>query len=189
MNNLTDGKKTVRAAFLDRDGVINVDKEYVYQISEFEFIPNSVDAMRLLQDLGYIIVIVTNQSGIARGFFRSSDFDLLMTHVRNSLVLSGIEISGVYYCPHLPDAPVKVWAVKCDCRKPMPGLLLTAARDLSIDLAASIMVGDKHSDVIAGRHAGVGRCYRIAAQNDGDADGTFRDLASCVNALDHRKDV
>jgi D-glycero-D-manno-heptose 1,7-bisphosphate phosphatase len=189
MNNLADRKKTMQAAFLDRDGVINVDKKYVYKISDFEFIPNSLEAMRSLQNLGYIIVIVTNQSGIARGLFRSSDFDLLMTEVRNSFDLAGITISGVYYCPHLPDAPVKVWAVECDCRKPMPGMLLTAARDLSIDLAASIMVGDKHSDVIAGRHAGVGRCYRIAAQNDGDADGTFRDLASCVDALVHREDV
>jgi D-glycero-D-manno-heptose 1,7-bisphosphate phosphatase len=185
MTEFTGCKNIVKAAFLDRDGVINLDKGYVSKIADFEFAAGAVDAMLALQAAGYLIVIVTNQSGIARGFFLSEEFEVLMAYVEQSLDRSGVKISGVFHCPHLPGAPIPMWDVNCDCRKPMPGLILRAARDLGIDLKSSIIVGDKNSDVIAGRRAGVRKCYRISAahQVDEDADGTYADLLHCVESL------
>ncbi|MBL8023928.1 MAG: D-glycero-beta-D-manno-heptose 1,7-bisphosphate 7-phosphatase [Elusimicrobia bacterium] len=136
------------AVFLDRDGTLNVEKDYVYRYEDWEWVPGAVDGLRDLIGLGFRLVVVSNQSGIARGYFGVSDVQALHHRVAQELREKGIELAGFYFCPHGPGGG-------CDCRKPAPGLLLRAAQDLGIDLHRSFMVGDKASDVEAGQRAGV----------------------------------
>jgi D-glycero-D-manno-heptose 1,7-bisphosphate phosphatase len=144
-----------RAAFLDRDGVINVDHGYVVRREEFEFLPGVLEGAARLSALGFRLVIVTNQSGIARKMYKPADFEALMGWVRGEFARAGAPIAGVYYCPHHLEEGVDEYRVACNCRKPAPGMLLDAARDLGIDLAASVMFGDRLDDMRAARAAGV----------------------------------
>ena len=175
-----------KAAFLDRDGVINVDKGYVYRWEDFELLPGVIDGLRLLQDLGYRLVIVTNQSGVARGYYSIADVEKLgerlVTHLRGE----GIEIAGIYYCPHLPSGKVAEFARECDCRKPMPGMITLASRELGLDLSESVLIGDKVTDIEAANKAGVARAFLItdrADSNPAGVAGTFPDLLECARFL------
>lgn len=143
-----------RALFLDRDGVINIEKDYLYKIEDFEFIDGIFDLCRYYQDLGFIIVVVTNQSGIARGFYSEEDFEVLTSWMLDEFLKRDIEISKVYRCPHYPTI-----SGECSCRKPKPGMLLEASRDLDIELSKSIIIGDKERDVEAGLAAGLKLTY------------------------------
>ena len=116
------------AIFLDRDGVINVEKDYVHTIDDFEFIEDVIDALKILQDKGYLLVVVTNQSGIARGYYTEDEFLKLTEWMDWCLIDRGVELAGIYYCPHHPTAGVGKYRCDCDCRKPKPGLILEAAR-------------------------------------------------------------
>ncbi len=135
-----------KAVFLDRDGTINVDKNYLYKIDEFEFLPGAVEALRLLQSAGFLLIIITNQSGIARGYFTEADYLKLTDWMLAALKNYGVNISGVYYCPHLPEAEISEYRKVCDCRKPKTGLFEQAVRDFDIDLAKSYAIGDKPRD-------------------------------------------
>ncbi|MDA9368526.1 D-glycero-beta-D-manno-heptose 1,7-bisphosphate 7-phosphatase [Flavobacteriaceae bacterium] len=150
-----------KAAFLDRDGVINIDHGYVYRWDQFEFIAGVESALHALQESGYTLVIVTNQSGIARGYFTETDFLALSQQLTQDLEVKGIHLAGIYHCPHHPEAGLGKLKTQCDCRKPAPGLILRAARELDIDLTDSILIGDKASDIEAGRRAGVGQLFQI----------------------------
>ncbi|CAD5373653.1 D-glycero-beta-D-manno-heptose-1,7-bisphosphate 7-phosphatase [Rubrivivax sp. A210] len=172
-------------AFIDRDGVLNRDLGYVSRAADFHWLPGAVAALRRLQQAGLALVVVTNQSGIARGFYTEADFDDLTAHMRAELAREGVLLDGVYACPHLPQAVVAAYARECDCRKPRPGLILRAAAELGIDLAASCLFGDKTSDIAAGRAAGVARCWLIAESEaaDAGADGVRASLDEAVVAL------
>jgi D-glycero-D-manno-heptose 1,7-bisphosphate phosphatase len=147
-----------RAAFLDRDGVINVDRSYVHRVEDFEFVPGTLEACRELARRGWLLVVATNQSGIGRGFYGEEDFRRLTGWMRAQFDQHGAPLAGVYFCPHQPvDA--------CECRKPAPGMLLAAARELSLDLARSILFGDKCEDLMAARAAGVAQ--RVLLAKDG----------------------
>lgn len=178
-----------RAAFLDRDGVITVDHGYTHRIDDFAFVPGSAQAMKQLQSAGWRLVVVTNQSGIARGLYSQDDYARFTAHLRGELRAVGVELDAVLHCPHLPDAAVPAYRQMCDCRKPGPGMLLQAARELSIDLGSSVMIGDRLTDVQAGRTAGVGRCLLVRSgqplhpDEARAADAVFDDLAACVPAL------
>jgi D-glycero-D-manno-heptose 1,7-bisphosphate phosphatase len=178
-----------RAVFLDRDGVINVDHGYTHRIEDFQFIAGSAEAMALLQGAGWRLVVVTNQSGIARGLFSSEGYERFTAHLRAQLQARGVHLDAVFHCPHLPDAAVVAYRQACDCRKPGPGMLLRAARELTLDLAGSVIVGDRLSDVQAGRAAGVGCCVlvrsgqAIDADEAHQADGVFDDLAAYAQTL------
>jgi D-glycero-D-manno-heptose 1,7-bisphosphate phosphatase len=173
-----------RAAFLDRDGVINRDHGYVYRIEDFEFLPGVIDALARLAQRGYLLVVVTNQSGIGRGLYTEQDFLTLSEQVAQRLASAGVAFAAVRHCPHHPEALLSQWRRVCDCRKPAPGMILAAAAELDLDLAESILVGDKASDIAAGRAAGIGRCFRVGGSAErGAADAVFADLASCVAAL------
>lgn len=147
---------TKAAIFLDRDGVINQDSGYVSHSDDFIFIDGVIDALRELKEKGYLLVVVTNQSGIARGLFSEDDFMRLTEWMDWSLADRGVDLDGIYFCPHHPSAGSGLNTQACDCRKPAPGMLLEAARELGINLAASYMVGDKVSDMNAAIAAGVG---------------------------------
>lgn len=173
-----------KAAFLDRDGVVNIDHGYVYRWEDFAFVPGAVSAMRRLQAAGYALVIVTNQSGIARGYYDEAALQRLHEALREHLAKQGVTLAAIEYCPHLPSATVARYALDCDCRKPAPGMLLRAAQALGIDLASSLMFGDKPSDVEAGRRAGVGRCVLLATNGEaGAAAVDHLDLPRALDAL------
>jgi D-glycero-D-manno-heptose 1,7-bisphosphate phosphatase len=172
-----------RAAFLDRDGVINRDIGYVHNIRDFEILPGVVGALQRLQAADYALIVVTNQSGLARGLFDESAYEALTQNLHDTLAGDGIYLNGVYHCPHLPDASIPRFRRDCDCRKPLPGMLLRAIADHSIDPGASLLVGDKRSDIAAGRAALVGRCYLVGTETSSSADAAYTDLESCVASV------
>lgn len=178
-----------KAAFLDRDGVINQDRAYVHRWEDFEFVPGAIDGMRRLQQAGYALIMVTNQSGLALGYFSEEQYQELTHTVLAELARQGVQVDGVYHCPHHPKGSVPHLATDCDCRKPAPGMILQAARDLGLSLAESILIGDKPSDIEAARAAGVGRAYRVDSNNPESgldmsaANGHYADLLTCATHL------
>lgn len=136
-----------KAVFLDRDGTINIDKDYLYRAEDFEYLPGAVDGLRFLAERGYLLIVVTNQSGIARGYYTEEDYLALDRWMKEDLAGRGVKITASYYCPHLPDAKVSRYAMECDCRKPGTGLYMRAAKDWSIDIDQSIAIGDRLRDL------------------------------------------
>jgi D-glycero-D-manno-heptose 1,7-bisphosphate phosphatase len=171
-----------KAAFLDRDCVIVRDSGYVHRIVDLELLPGVEAALARLQAAGFKLIVVTNQSGIARGIYSEQDYAAFTQALRVELALGGVHLDEVYHCPHLEDAALPMYAQSCDCRKPRPGMLLQAQREFEIDMGASLMVGDRLSDLQAGRNAGLARCYLIAETQSADmeADGVFPSLEECV---------
>ena len=135
-----------KAIFLDRDGTINVEKNYLYKIKDFKFLPGVIDALKQLQQAGYLLIIITNQSGIGRGYYTEEDFRELNTWMLSILKEKGVSITDVYYCPHLPNAQVPEYRKNCDCRKPKLGMYEQAIFDYDIDLNNSYAIGDKIRD-------------------------------------------
>jgi D-glycero-D-manno-heptose 1,7-bisphosphate phosphatase len=142
-----------RAVFIDRDGTINEEKEYLYRADEFAFIPGAPQAIRLFNEAGFLVIVVSNQSGVARGYYTEEDVHLLHRHIAAQLESFGARVDAWLYCPHHP-AGRGSYALPCRCRKPLPGMLLEAAGRFAIDLESSIMIGDKLVDVEAGSAAG-----------------------------------
>ncbi len=144
------------ALFLDRDGVLNHDHGYVGTAERFEWIDGATEAIRHANQYGWLVFVVTNQSGIARGYFSEAQFHALMEYVRVDLAnKSGGRIDDIRHCPWLPDAPLPVWRSDSDWRKPGPGMLLDLMRHWRVDLARSLMIGDQGSDMQAAAAAGV----------------------------------
>ena len=143
-----------RAVFLDRDGTINEEKDYLWRVEDFAFIPGAPEAIRRLREAGYLAIVVTNQSGVARGYFGMTEVEALHRHLQQELARFGTEVDGFYVCPHHPSAGQGKFRRECDCRKGRPGLLLQAAAERGIDLSRSFMIGDTRADVEAGRRSG-----------------------------------
>jgi len=182
------------AAFLDRDGVINIDHGYVARIEDFEFVPGALDASRALAQLGFALIVITNQSGIGRGLYTEADYQTLTAWMRAQFAAAGAALTGVYHCPHHPLDARGAYRMQCDCRKPAPGMLLRAARDFGLDLTRSVLFGDKLSDLQAAAAAGVP--HRVMLGTDGlalpgaDEGGLatlrFRSLAEAVLSAELR---
>lgn len=143
-----------RAVFLDRDGTINVEKDYLFRPSDFEFIPGAPQAIARLKQAGFLVIVVTNQSGVARGYFTENEVHCLHDYIQRELNRFDCAIDAFYLCPHHPEHGQGTYKIDCSCRKGQPGMLLQAASDHGIDLSRSFMVGDKIADVEAGRAAG-----------------------------------
>lgn len=143
-----------KAIFLDRDGTLNVDVGYLHQLKDLELFPYTVDALRLLKRAGYELIVVTNQSGMARGMISPGFVETCHDEMRARLQAGGTDLDALYYCPHHPDGSVKALAVDCRCRKPNPGMIEDAVRDHGIDPKASWVIGDKWLDVNLGRGVG-----------------------------------
>lgn len=144
-----------RAVFLDRDGVINQDPpHYAHRIDQLEIIPRVAEAICLLNEADFKVIVVSNQSGIARGYYREEDTITFNQAIRDQVGRKGAIIDAFYYCPHHPEAKIEKYRTACKCRKPSPGMLIRAADDFSIDLTRSYLIGDKVSDIEAGMNAG-----------------------------------
>jgi len=139
-----------KALFIDRDGVINVDKVHVSGIDQFEFTDGIFDLCRKYSESGYLIAIITNQAGIAKGLYTLNDFQILMSWVVKQFEEQGIRIEKVYHCPHHPE-----FTGPCSCRKPEPGMILSAVMELDLEIEKCVLIGDKESDIEAGRRAGI----------------------------------
>ena len=136
-----------RAVFLDRDGTINVDKGYLYKPEDIKYLPGVLDALKFLQDMGYLLIVVTNQSGIARGYYTEEQYLELQDWINSDLRSKGIFLTKTYYCPHLEGAKICKYDIKCDCRKPKTGLYWKAVAEFNISLKDSFVIGDKESDL------------------------------------------
>lgn len=154
----------VRALFLDRDGVINVDHGYVSTPERTEFVEGIFELVTAANVLGYLVIVITNQAGIARGYYSEDDFRAYMAWVRGEFARHGARIDDVFYCPHHPDAGLGPYRQQCICRKPAPGMLLDAQRKFGIDLSQSLLVGDMPTDIEAAKAAGVGTAVLLGSE-------------------------
>lgn len=144
-----------KAAFFDRDGVINEEVGFLYRIEDLRFLKGAKEAVALLARLGYKVFVVTNQSGIARGYYTVADMEKLHAYMARELEAVGGRIDKFYYCPHHREGKVKEYAVDCECRKPKPGMVLTALREFNLDRKRCFLIGDSERDVEAAEAAGV----------------------------------
>ncbi len=140
--------------FLDRDGTLNTDVSYLRFADELELIPGAAQAVRTLNDKGFAVCVITNQSGVARGFLTEADLVPIHARLRDELMRGGATLDQIYYCPHHPVAGNAPYNVECDCRKPKPGMLQRAAKELALDLQHSFVVGDSVVDIEAGNSVG-----------------------------------
>lgn len=166
-----------RALFLDRDGVINVDHGYVFRPEDFEFIDGIFDLCRTAQRNGLKIIVITNQAGIARGFYTERDFELLSMWMVEIFKNNNINITDIYFCPYHPQHGIGHYKKDADCRKPKPGMILQAAVEHDINLSRSFLIGDKISDVEAGLAAGVGNNLLF------DSSGLNRQRVRSISSL------
>jgi D-glycero-D-manno-heptose 1,7-bisphosphate phosphatase len=149
---MTESSKLRAAVFLDRDGTINIEKRYLYQYEDWEWIAGAIKAIKKFNDAGVLVIVITNQAGVARGIYTSADVESLHERVSEELQTHGAHIDAYYYCPHHPEFGNKM---VCSCRKPAPGLLFQAQKEWDIDLHRSAIFGDKASDIKVGQAAGV----------------------------------
>ena len=178
-----------KAVFLDRDGVINVDRSYVYKVEDFEFIQGIFDFCRHAKTLGYKLIVVTNQSGIGRGYYSEDDFSKLTDWMKQQFVINQCEIDAVYFCPYHPEKALPPYLKDSDWRKPAPGMLLQAIQDFDLNVNQSIMIGDRETDMQAAQAAGVGRKILLheyqfnTDQHTSCADEFWPNMAAGLTAL------
>lgn len=158
---LSAGNQSNRALFLDRDGIINEDVNYLHRKEDFKFIPGIFDLCRTAAEHGFLLIIVTNQSGIARGYYSEDDFMKLTEWMFSEFANQRIELTKLYACPHLGTADLPEYRLDCPARKPNPGMLLKAQKEFNLDLAECVFVGDKDSDMEAGTRAGIGKLFLL----------------------------
>lgn len=159
-----------KAVFLDRDGTIIKDPGYLWRIDEVEFLPGAAEAIRKLNEGGYKAVVVTNQAGVARGYFTEQDVKEVNEFIRESLAENGAVLDRFYYCPHHVDGIIEEYRKDCGNRKPNPGMIRQAARDMDIELSGSWTIGDNESDIEAGRRAGCRTVLLSRKQVETNAD-------------------
>ena len=178
--------KFKKAAFLDRDGVINYDYGYVYKIENFRFCEGIFEGLKTLIELDFIIIIITNQSGIARGIFNEEEYKNITKLMLNKFEDNNIKITKIYHCPHHPSYSNKKFS-NCECRKPKPGLFLKAAKEFNIAMDKSIAIGDNERDLIAAKSAGIKKRYLITQdkllQNRELATSHHKTVLECANII------
>ena len=178
-----------KAVFLDRDGTVNVEVQYLSEVAGFRFIAGVPEALRRLKEAGFLLVVVTNQSGIGRGYYDEQALEAIHAHMHTELADRGAAIDACYFCPHHPEHALGDYRRECGCRKPLPGMLQQAALDLDIDLAASFMVGDKLADVQAGISAGCTSLLVLTGYGSAQAAGCpagvelYPDLPAAAHAI------
>ena len=157
-----------RAVFIDRDGTISQEVGYINHPSRFSLFPYAAPAIKLLNDAGWMAIVVTNQAGVARGYFSEEMIQTVHHQLEHDLEKDGAQLDAIYYCAHHPSVGQPPYRVDCDCRKPKPGLIVRAARDFAIDLDESWMVGDRYSDIELARNAGVNSAFVLSGYGRGE---------------------
>ena len=186
-----------KAVFLDRDGVINEDPpHYAHRLDQLHIIPGSAKAIQLLNKHNFHVLVISNQSGVARGYYNENDVKTFNDRMESLLAKDGAHIDAIYYCPHHPDAVVEHYKINCNCRKPKPGMILDAGQKYSLDLGNSFVVGDKWSDIEAGKAAGcktvmvmTGHGKDETSKKQGSANYIAQDLYEAVEQYILRADV
>jgi len=164
-----------KAVFLDRDGTINKEVKYLYNPNDFTFISGAVEAIKTFHELGYRVIVITNQAGVAKGYYTESDVQTLHQDIDELLTAEDTYIDAYYYCPHHPEGTVEEYRGECKCRKPHIGMIEQAVNDFDIDLSESIIVGDKEIDVQTGKNAGIGKCVLVRSGHPIDEIKTLAD--------------
>lgn len=183
-----------RAVFIDRDGTISEEVGYINHVSRFRLFPYSAAALKQLHEHGYLAIVITNQAGVARGYFSEEMVQAIHKQMTKDLETSGAKVDAIYYCAHHPTVGEPPYQLDCDCRKPKPGLLLRAARDYDIDLANSWMIGDRYSDIELAANAGVKSALVLSGYGRGEwehkrdnwtihPDLVAEDLLAAVNQI------
>jgi D-glycero-D-manno-heptose 1,7-bisphosphate phosphatase len=183
-----------RAVFIDRDGTISEEVGYINHLSRFRLFPYSAAALKQLRENGYLAIVITNQAGVARGYFSEDMVRAIHKKMTEELETSGAQLDAIYYCAHHPSVGEPPYQLDCDCRKPKPGLLLHAAQDYDIDLANSWMVGDRYSDIELAANAGVKSALVLSGYGRGEwehhrdnwsrqPDLVAEDLLAAVNQI------
>lgn len=179
----------MKTVFLDRDGVLNLDKGYIRHWSDFIFLPGTINGLINLIRSSFQIIIVTNQSGIARGFITEYEYLSLERKIETYLREKGIPITATYFCPHHIEGSIQELSFRCDCRKPLPGMLFKAASDFDINFSEAIMIGDKISDMQAAEAAGIPNRYLIDPEiyttedSFGSSTMRFKSLSDSVDFI------
>ena len=164
---------SVRALFLDRDGVINQEVGYLHRAEDVRWVDGIFSLCRTAQELGYKLVVVTNQAGIARGYYTTEDFETLMQWMRAEFAREGVTLDAVYHCPYHPEHGIGAWKREHEDRKPSPGMLRRGARELGVELAESVMVGDRCSDVAAAHAAGLRQAFLVQGTETDGCGGEY----------------
>jgi D-glycero-D-manno-heptose 1,7-bisphosphate phosphatase len=157
-----------RAVFIDRDGTISEEVGYINHASRFRLFPYAASAIKHLNENGWLAIVTTNQAGVARGYFAEEMVKTVHERMTNELQSGGAKLDAIYYCAHHPSVGDPPYRVDCDCRKPKPGLITRAARDLDIDVGNSWMVGDRYSDIELARNAGVKSAFVLSGYGRGE---------------------
>ena len=144
-----------KAVFFDRDGVLNEEVGYLFEVEKFKWTLGAIDSIKLCNEKNFLVIVVTNQSGVARNFYTEDDVKKIHDFMQNDLKNFGAHIDAFYYCPHHPEGVVEKYKKVCNCRKPKPGMILQAAKDFDIDLKQSILLGDSQRDIDAAKNAGL----------------------------------
>ena len=156
----------MKAIFLDRDGVINIEKDYLYKIEDFEFINGVFDSLKYLQSLDYKLFIITNQSGIGRGYYTTDDFNTLTSWMIKQFELQNIKISQVEFCPHTPED-------NCTCRKPNTKMIQNILQNYDIDMEQSWLIGDKNSDILCAKNANINNTIQVQSGHKFDQSSSI----------------
>ncbi len=158
------------AVFFDRDGTLNRDVGYVTHLDAYELLPRAAAAVRRVNEAGWLAILVTNQAGVARGYFPESMVEAAHGKLRDELRAEGARLDAIYYCPHAPNGDVPAYAIDCRMRKPYPGMILKAGEERGVDLEKSVMLGDKYSDLEAGWRAGCGAGLLLTGYGRGERE-------------------
>jgi D-glycero-D-manno-heptose 1,7-bisphosphate phosphatase len=169
------------AVFLDRDGTINVDRGWTHRVLDLEFLPGAAEAIRLLNEARLLVIVVTNQSGVGRGFYTEEDVEKFHEHMNAELSRQGAQIDAFYYCPHHPTEAKGQYLIRCQCRKPGPALIERAIKDWNIDLTRSYVIGDDPRDIEAGRRVGLATVQLTSGPTE--ADHTASDLLAAARLI------
>ena len=175
------GAMKARALFLDRDGVVNEEVGYLYRAEEVRFVDGIFSLCKTAAGLGYKLIVVTNQAGIARGYYTEADFEVLMEFMRGELRGEGVELDAVYYCPFHPEHGVGKYKREHEDRKPGTGMLRRGAREFGVDLSESVLVGDRCSDVAAANAAGLRQAFLMSGTESNECGGEFMKVDSLAD--------
>lgn len=165
-----------KAVFLDRDGTLNVEVNYLYRTEDFKFVRGAIEAIKIFHDLGFKVIVITNQAGIARGYYSEKDVVHLHSYIDAELNKENTYIDAYYYCPHHPQGTDGKYAIECECRKPKTGMIKKAVQDMNVDLAHSFIVGDKEIDVITGKNSGIKHTVLVRSGHPIDEINTVADV-------------